>query len=113
MANRLKISQILGATNWSAAEVAQAIKQAIVNFMATSPKVLTQIDVIVFQQTMFAKFQNALSGSLGQSQPLTTQPDALLSQSGVTVNVFEGDILKSNREVLINTTSRSFNLSGK
>ena len=101
----------LGAANFPVDEVAQAINQAIINFKATRPKNLKQIDVVIYEdKKMLASFQNVLTGSVSGNP--TVPKVASFSQDGVTVNVSRGDILTSNCDVLISTTGNNFDLSG-
>ena len=101
-------------------KVAEAFNQAISNFRARSPTQLNQIDVVIFQQKMYAPFHNALSGGGSSipspgflSGPNPTAPPMMARSNNVTVNVTSGDILKSNCEVLINTTGDNFDLTGE
>ena len=102
---------ILGAANLPVPKVAQAFSQAITNFMSTNPTLLKRIDVVIFEQRMLADFQAILTGS-GSSSLNTQQPVASSTQNGITVNVSGGDILKSNCDILINTTNDKFDLTG-
>ena len=111
----------LGAAKMPPFGVGQAIKQAIINFTATNPINLKQIDVVIFEQRMLADFQLALTGS-PSSQNATVSVDSTAanmpgslksstSKNGVTVNVLGGDILSSNCDALINTTGKEFDLT--
>ena len=91
-------------------QVAQAMDQAIKNFMATNPTVLKRISVVIYEKRMLSDFVNAITES--PSSSIASQPMPL-SLNGVNVNVIGGDVLTSNCDVLINTTSDSFDLSGK
>ena len=91
-------------------KVAEAVNQAITNFIATNPTYLKQIEVIVFEQRMVADFQNALTVSAPSTSHL---PQTTSSQNGITVNVTGGDILISNCEVMINTVNKEFKFTSK
>ena len=90
-------------------QVAQAMDQAIKGFMATNPTVLKRICVVIYENRMLSDFVNAITGSSSSSN--ASRPMSL-SLNSVNVNVIGGDILTSNCDVLINTTSDCFDLSG-
>ena len=111
---------ISGGAGLAVDKVAEEFNQAISNFQTRNPTQLTQIDVVIFEQKMYATFQSAiLSGTSSVPAPSvgsashSTPPQPKPRASSVDVNVTSGDILKSNCEVLINTTGDDFDLSGE
>ena len=98
--------------------MAQLIRKAIDDFRKLNPKFLKRIDVVIFEEEkMFDTFQavmrfSALSGAKPPKYP-TSVPTLVAPQSeNVVVRVTSGDVLKSNCEVLINTTGDDYDLRG-
>ena len=102
----------LGNAGYSPDQVARAFSQAIGSFMGKNPAVLTQINVVVYQQNMIGAFQMALKNiTPPQAQGNVFQSTS--AASGVVINVTGGDILKSTCEVMVNTTGGNFDLRSK
>ena len=73
---------------------------------------------MIFDLKLLGAFQNALSGSssITIKEKASSTSSALPAphpSKNVSVSVINGDILKSNCEVLINTTGGDYDLYGK